>query len=129
MAESLVGEVASWLATPAARDLTAAERLVLMVIAERAHKQTRRFWVHKGDVRDDGTAITPTETIAMRVGVTTDGLTKILRRLSDRGLEVRVPRGVRKNGAPVFAVRGRATDYHVPDLPASVELPASQYGQ
>lgn len=129
MAESLVGEVASWLATPAARDLTAAERLVLLIIAERAHKHSRRFWVHRGDVRDDGTAITPTETIAMRVGVTTDGLTKILRRLSDRGLEVRVPRGVRKNGAPIFAVRGRATDYQVPELPASIELPASPYGQ
>lgn len=119
MAESLVGEVAAWLGTPAAEGLTQAERLVLLIIAERADKRTRRFWRHRID------ELTPTELIASRVGVSADSLTKVLRRLAARGLEVRVPIGMNGKGQPVFAVRGRATDYVVPVLPASVELPPS----
>lgn len=129
MAESLVGEVAAWLGTPVAAGLTSAERVVLFIIAERANKETRDFWVHTADRRDDGTTITAAETIAMRAGVTLDGLTKILRKLADRGLEVRVQRGARADGTPVFAVRGRATDYRLPELPPSFELPARPSGQ
>ncbi|MFG2076942.1 hypothetical protein [Nonomuraea maritima] len=128
MSARLVGEVAAWLATPAAKELTAAERLVLLIIAERTWKDTRRFRVHAIDKWDDGTSITATETIAMRAGVTVDGLTKVLRRLAEHGVEVRVPIGKRRDGSPVFAVRGRATDYRIPELPASVELPARPSG-
>ncbi|MEU1883513.1 hypothetical protein ABZ470_39920 [Streptosporangium sp. NPDC020072] len=129
MAESLVGLACAWFGTPAARDLTETERLVLVIIAERAHKTTRTFWVHRGDRHEDGTPMTPSETIALRAGLTADGLTKVLRRLAKRGLEVRIPRGTRKDGTPIFAVRGRATDYRLPELPASVRLPARPSGQ
>ena len=117
MAESLVGEVCAWLESPAAQGMTTAERLVLVVIAERCNKKTRQMWAYKGDGK------TLTEVIAARVGVEVDSLTKVFRRLAARGLEVRVPIGVNSKGEPVFAVRGRASDYVLPELPASVELP------
>ncbi|QFY09612.1 hypothetical protein GBF35_25800 [Nonomuraea phyllanthi] len=117
MAESLVGEVCAWLDTPAAQGMTTAERLTLLIIAERSNKKTRQMWAYKGDGK------TLTDVIAARVGVEADSLTKVFRRLAARGLEVRVPIGVNGKGQPVFAVRGRASDYVLPELPASVELP------
>ncbi|MEU8195266.1 hypothetical protein AB0C10_15945 [Microbispora amethystogenes] len=117
MAESLVGEVAAWLGTPAAQGMTAAERLVLFIIAERCHKKTRRMWWHHGD------GVSLTELIAARSGLEVDSLTKVFRRLAARGLEVRVPIGTNSKGQPIFAVRGRSSDYALPPLPASVELP------
>ncbi|WP_433235420.1 hypothetical protein ACQPYK_25310 [Streptosporangium sp. CA-135522] len=117
MAESLLGEVCAWLETPAAQGVTTAERLVLLIIAERCNKTTRQMWAYKGDGK------TLTEVIAARAGLEVDSLTKVFRRLAGRGLEVRVPIATNSRGQPVFAVRGRASDYILPDLPASVELP------
>ncbi|MDP9843295.1 hypothetical protein [Streptosporangium lutulentum] len=117
MAESLVGEVCAWLETPAAEGLTGAERLVLLIIAERCNKTTRKMWAYKGDGK------TLTDVIAARVGVEVDSLTKVFRRLALRGLEVRVPIATNSRGQPVFAVRGRSSDYILPFLPASYELP------
>ncbi|MFI6909693.1 hypothetical protein ACIBKY_51120 [Nonomuraea sp. NPDC050394] len=123
MAESLVGEVAAWLESPAANPLTGAERLVLMLIAERSHKVTRRMLWHRGDRRDDGSKITLTETLQARAGLGERGLSDVLQRLARRGLEVRVAVGEDRRGRPVFARRGHAVDYRVPELPASVRLP------
>lgn len=123
MAESLVGEVAAWLGTPAAQGMPASDRLVLMIIAERAHKGSRRMLWHRGDRRDDGTKITLTETLQIRTGLGKRGLSEALQRLAARGIEVRVQIDTDKSGRPVFARRGHAVDYHLPPLPASVELP------
>jgi hypothetical protein len=128
VAESLVGEVAAWLGTPAARDLTMAERTVLFIIAERAHKVSRRMVWHRGDRDDNGRKITLTETICMRAGLKPRGLNEVLQRLASRGLEVRIEVGKDSLGRPVFARRGHAVDYHVPELPASVSLPDGRAG-
>lgn len=125
MAESLVGEVAAWLGTPVAKDVTIAERVVLMLIAERCDKKTRRMLWHRGDRREDGTKITLTETLCERSGLKPRGLNEVFQRLAARGIEVRVEIDVDSLGRPVFARRGHAVDYHLPRLPASVELPAA----
>ncbi|MFF0770945.1 hypothetical protein ACFYUK_18820 [Nonomuraea wenchangensis] len=123
MAESLVGEVAAWLGTPAAQGMPASDRLVLMIIAERSNKTSRRMLWHRGDRRDDGTKITLTETLQIRTGLGARGLGDALQRLAARGIEVRVQIDTDSLGRPVFARRGHAVDYHLPPLPASVELP------
>ncbi|MEV0149716.1 MULTISPECIES: hypothetical protein [unclassified Nonomuraea] len=96
---------------------------MLFVIAERAHKATRRMLWHRGDRRDDGTKITLTETLQMRTGLGARGLSESLQRLAARGVEVRVQIDTDSLGRPVFARRGHAVDYYLPRLPASVELP------
>ncbi|MBB5081342.1 hypothetical protein [Nonomuraea endophytica] len=123
MSARLMGEVAGWLGTAAAEGLTAAERLVLLIVAERANEHSRRMWTHRGDRRDDGTRITLTELIADRAGLTPRGLNDALQRLARRGLEVRVQIATDTRGRPVFARKGHAVDYELPFLPASVELP------
>ncbi|SEU46463.1 hypothetical protein [Nonomuraea wenchangensis] len=123
MGVRLVGEVAAWLESPAAAELTQSERLVLLLIAERAKDTTRRMLSFRGDRRDDGTKITLTELLQARTGLTERGLSDTVQRLSKRGLEVRVPVGKDKNGVIMFARRGHATDYILPELPASVSLP------
>ncbi|MEW1846247.1 hypothetical protein AB0392_50535 [Nonomuraea angiospora] len=123
MSARLFGEVAAWLESPAADGMTQSERLVLLLIAERAKDTTRRMLSFRTDRRDDGTKITLTELLQARAGLTPRGLADTVQRLSKRGLEVRVPVGKDKNGVIMFARRGHATDYILPDLPASVSLP------
>jgi hypothetical protein len=117
MSGRLVGEVAEWLCTPAAAGLTAAERVVLLVIAERANEKTREMWRHRADT------VTLAERLRLATGMGEASLSKVFKKLADRGLEVRVPLGVTENGRTVFSCRGRATRFHLPLLPASVELP------
>ncbi len=119
MSARLVGEVANWLTTPAAAPLTPAERLVLVLIAERANEQTREMWRHKADTE------TLAERLARCTGLSSDALGDALRRLAARGLECRVAIGTDKRGRTVFATRGRATSFRLPELPASVSLPES----
>lgn len=117
MSGRLVGEVVDWLCTPAAGDLTLAERAVLLIIAERAHEQTRKMWRHGVD---DCTLF---ERLCHATGLDRAGLTAVLKRLAKRDLEVRVQIGETKNGRPVYAHRGKAMGFELPVLPASVQLP------
>lgn len=119
MSGRLVGEVAEWLRTPAAGGLTVAERMVLVTIAERANEKTRMMWRHRTD------DVSPSERIREVVGVSRQNLTKVFNRLAERGLEVRAQVGTTDAGKPVFAHKGHATDFRLPDLPASVQLPQS----
>lgn len=121
MSGKLVGEVVDWLRTPAAAGLTPNERFVLMLIAERAHDKTRDMWRHKADTE------TLAERMAACIGITPGALGDILARLAGRGLEARVPLAVDKKGRVVFATRGRATRFRLPELPASVSLPTAQW--
>ncbi|MFD0902361.1 hypothetical protein [Actinomadura sediminis] len=117
MSGRLVGEVIDWLQTPPAADLTMAEATVLMVIAERAHEKTREMWRHRIDDR----------TLYERIKAVTKqgdaGLSKTLQRLAARGLECRVPIAVGKDGRPVYAAKGRAMKFRLPELPAAMSLP------
>lgn len=117
MSGRLVGEVAEWLCTPASDGLTVAERAVLLTIAERSNEKNREMWRHRGDT------LTLFERICKVTGMDRSGLTKALRRLAAHGVEVRVQIGTTKAGAPVFAHRGTAMRFHLPELPASVQLP------
>lgn len=118
MSGRLVGEVVEWLRTPAAAGLTAAERVVLLVIAERANETTREMWRHKVD------EVSLSERIREALGgVDKTNLSKVFKKLASRGLEVRIPVSTATNGRVVYSCRGRSTRFHVPPLPASVQLP------
>lgn len=117
MSGRLVGEVAEWLRTPASAGLTLAERMVLLVIAERANERDREMWRHRGD------EVTLFERLCQVTRMDRSGLTKVLKKLAARGLEVRVQIGESRSGSPVFAYRGVAMRFCLPELPASVSLP------
>lgn len=126
MSGRLVGEVVGWLRTPAARALTVSERTVLLVIAERSNDETREMWGFKID------GVTQFEFLCEVVGVAPSGLTEILKKLASREingrkgvLEVRIELGRTRAEKPVFAYRGRAMKFRLPELPASVALPES----
>ncbi len=104
MAYRLINEVTSYL--PHAQDMTAAERLILMLIADRAHEQTREAW-------PGGTIGWDLQRLA---GMSATGFREALQRLAHRGMEVRVQRGVDKHGQPLFAYRGVQTTYRLPAL-------------
>src|SRR5690554_1911929 len=94
-----------------------AEAAVLLVIAERAHDKTREMWRHR---IDDHSLF---ERIRRVTRQTDAGLSKTLRRLARRGLECRVPIATGSDGRPVYAAKGRAMRFRLPELPASVTLP------
>ena len=117
MSGRLVGEVVDWLQTPPAEGLTMAERMVLLVIAERAHEKTREMWRHRIDDRS------LYERIRAAAGLSDRGLSAALKRLRERGLEVCVPIGTDRRGRPLYAARGRSMRFRLPPLPAAVTLP------
>lgn len=84
--------------------VTPAERLVLIAIAEKAHKDTRECWPGL-------------EKLMRHTGLTRTGLQQAFRRLSARGLEVRIAVAKDKDGRPVYAYRGKQTRYRLPELP------------
>ena len=117
MSGRLVGEVVEWLRTPAAAGLTMAERIVLLVIAERSNDETREMWRFKAD------DVNLAERIQSAAGIDATGLRHALQRLKKRGLEVRVPLKHGKDGRAVYAFKGYAMQFRLPAFPASVELP------
>lgn len=117
MAVSLVSEAVAFIA---GSDLTMAERLVLLVVAERANARTREAYQSMDDARR--------WVLAEVVGVGDDGLKSILQRLAKRDLEVRVAIGKDKNGKIMYAVKGRQTTYRLPPLPGVYTPPKGLYG-
>lgn len=117
MSGRLVGEVVGWLQTEPAAGLTLAERTILLIVAERSHETTREMWRHRID------DVTLYERIRAATGLGKDGLTKAFGRLAARDLEVRVPIGEGDDGRPVYARRGVAMKFRLPELPAVVALP------
>ncbi len=91
-------------------------RLVALAIADEANEKTRRtigfqiegYWPrHKRAWRDGLCEVT---------GLKPDSVTKALRALAEAGYEMRVSIGTDKNGRPVYAAKGHATDYQVPKI-------------
>lgn len=117
MAVSLVSEVVAYIA---GSDLTMAERMVLLLIAEQANAGTREAWQSTKDGKR--------WVLAEVVGVGDDGLKSILQRLAKRGLEVRVAIGKDKNEKVMYAVKGRQTTYRLPALPGVSTPPKELYG-
>ena len=87
---------------PAELDPTA--RAVLAVIADDANERTRISRI-------------PIDLLMHRSGVTRDALKKVFRRLARAGYEIRIPVGTDALGRPIYAMRGRATQYRIPVFP------------
>ncbi|SPL94100.1 unnamed protein product [[Actinomadura] parvosata subsp. kistnae] len=87
----------------APEDLTPAERLLLVALAEDARDETRVCFPEK-------------DKLARRTGLQEDGLRRTFQRLAKRGLEVRVPIGYGKDGRAVFARTGVRSTYRLPPL-------------
>lgn len=121
MSGRLVGEVVDWLLSPAAQELNLshAERVVLLVIAERANETTREMWRHRGD---DQSLL---ERICAAAKLTKNGASSLFKRLAGRGLDVRIPVKVGRDGRPVYAFEGTSMRFRLPEFPASVALPES----
>jgi len=88
---------------PAELDPTA--RAVLAVIADDANERTRISRI-------------PMDLLMHRSGVTTrDALKKVFQRIARAGYEIRIPVGTDTLGRPIYAMRGRATQYRIPVFP------------
>ncbi|OUC99338.1 helix-turn-helix domain-containing protein [Streptosporangium minutum] len=85
----------------APRDLTPAERLVLVVLAEDARDETRVCWPGP-------------DKLVQRTGLQWDSIRRVFQRLAKRGLEVRVPIGQGSDGRPVFARENVQTNFRIP---------------
>lgn len=102
MAYQLVQEVLDH-----APPMTAAERLVLVAIAETIRSTAAR----QCDL--------DTEALQRRTGgLDPSNVRAAFRRLADRGLDVRVALGVDRGGKPVYAYRGQVPRYQLPQFPA-----------
>ncbi len=102
MAYQLVREVLDH-----APPMTAAERLVLVAIAETIRSPN----VRQCDL--------DTEALCRRTGgLDASKVRAALRRLAGRNIEVRVRRGVDRSGQPVYAWRGQVPRYQLPAFPA-----------
>ncbi|MER7363604.1 helix-turn-helix domain-containing protein [Nonomuraea wenchangensis] len=88
-------------------DLTPAQRLVLVVIAERAYDDTREAW-------PGGSEKWGLETIARRTGLKVDSVRKAIQQMARKGVEVRVPIKVGADGRPVYAHEGQQTTFRIP---------------
>ncbi|ANZ35320.1 hypothetical protein BBK82_03695 [Lentzea guizhouensis] len=96
-------------------DLTPAETLLLVVIAEYCGADPRL------DARECDCS---TADLARRMKLKINGVQEVLRRLAkERKLDVRVPLGEDKNGSPVYAFRGRVPRYRMPEFPAPEGCP------
>lgn len=83
--------------------LSAAERLLLVVVAENANDTTREGWPGM-------------DVLCRRVGLKPAGVRKALQRLAGRGLDVRVALGKDGRGEPVYSWPGKRTTYRLPRL-------------
>src|SRR5215469_2506524 len=79
------------------------ERLVALIIADACNDRT-------------GLGYISNQQLCTETGYAPEGLSKVFRRLSQRGYEMRIPHGTGKDGRPVYAARGHGTDYCVPIL-------------
>lgn len=82
---------------------TQGERLVALVIADSVSDRTRTGYI-------------PVEQLCEETGYTQKSLSDVLCRLAKHGFEMRIPHGYGKDGRPVFASRGHATDFCVPAI-------------
>lgn len=85
----------------APEDLTSAELVVLLVLAENGRDSTRE-------------AFPGMDVLTRRSRLSPDGVRKALQRLAKRGLEVRVAIGEDRLGRPVYSFPGRQTTYRLP---------------
>jgi hypothetical protein len=112
-------EVRAYLADPRSfvgnKSATSLERLIALEIATEADDKTRDCRRYDKQLR----RWVPTVTVEMLASWTGSGeavVSEMLRRLGKRGLEVRKEAGKDRNGSPVYARKGHATEFYVPRL-------------
>lgn len=93
--------------------MTAAERLLLVSIAERTRVRHQPWSIDS--------------TVLYRyTGLSPRGFRDVLQRLAERGLDVRVPLGTGKNGSPYYAVPGVSPRYRLPMLEPPANCPCDR---
>lgn len=102
MAYQLVAEVLDH----APSSLSPAEKLLLVALAEVTRIEDNRQ-CPPVSLQD----------LARRTNVLPSSLGKVMHRLNEHGLEVRIPLGTNRNGRPVYAVTGIAPSFRLPVLP------------
>ena len=106
MAYDLVTEVLDH----APATITNVELVVMVAIAE---------WVQHDDYRRGIRQCSRAQAdLSRRTRLAPAGVKTALQRLAERGLELRVPLSIGKDGRPVYAVPGRVSTYRIPPLPA-----------
>lgn len=107
-------------------DVSAAEYVVLLMIAEKSQEKSHE---ERGRIVRARECFPSREDLARDCHQSTAALEKILQRLAHRGLEVRVPIGTDKHGKPYFARAGVRTTYRLPTLPVRADrIPGSLDG-
>ncbi len=86
-------------------DLSQGELLLLVALAELARDETRECFPGM-------------PTICWRTRMTENGVSAALKRLRDRGIEIRKQLGTTSRGKAIFAHEGTATTYRIPDFKA-----------
>lgn len=126
MGYTLRREVRAYLSDPRSfvdgKDATSLERLIAVEIASEADDKTRNCQRYDKHLR----RWVPTVTVELLTEWTGHGeatVSEMLRRLSKRGLELRKEVSKDRNGNPVYARKGRATEFYVPHL-AALDLAA-----
>lgn len=89
---------------------TVEQRMVAVVIALDANDQTRKSQISQGK-------------LLCKTGLSVAGLKRALQKLAESGYDFRVAVKDDKNGNPVYAYRGHATDYLVPKVKKGAHPP------
>lgn len=96
-------------------DLSKEERLLLLAIADDANERTR--------LSRPGVGL-----LEHWTGMDAQAIKRALRKLAERGWEIRVPLARRGDGSPVYAFRGRRSTYRVPVFPPRPDHPMGVAG-
>lgn len=96
-------------------DLSKEERLILLAIADDANERTR--------LSRPGVGL-----LEHWTGMDAQAIKRALRKLAERGWEIRVPLARRGDGSPVYAFRGRRSTYRVPVFPSRTDHPMGVAG-
>jgi hypothetical protein len=119
MGYALRREVRAYLADPRsfvdARSATSLERFIAMEIASEADDITRKCQRYDKRLRRWVPTVT-VELLAEWADTTENSVSERLRCLAGRGMDFRRELGKDKNGSPVYAYKGRATEFWVPHL-------------
>lgn len=90
--------------------LTAAERLLVLEIADFAGETTREAWPGKG-------------ALAAATDLSDRSIQELLSRIAKKWVELRVPLGKDDNGKPYYSHRGRRTVYRIPRFDQTSDTP------
>lgn len=95
-------------------DLSATERLILIWIAEQSREEDRYY---RSELIEARTCWPGRENLMRWSGISSERTFRAaLQKLADRGLDVRVPLGVDRHGAVLYAVKGQRMVLRLPEL-------------